>query len=419
MKIVNKIRNMDVTIKAPPSKAHTLRALIISSLSNGESTIYNPLLGQDQLNVIECLKKLGVKIEQQGNKLTVTGTGGRYTPICEQLNVGESGVGMNFLTSAACLSDKPIVITGTKRITERPIWEVVEGLRQLGCKIEYLEKEGFPPIRVYGGGIKGGEAQIKGSKTSQYFSSIVISSPYANNKVTLKCVDEMTEKPYFDISLQMMAESGVRAKNSDYKQIEIPSGRYSAREITIEGDYSSASFFFLAGAICKTKVTVKGLRADTKQGDKAFLALIEKMGCEVSVTGDGICVRGRKLLATEQDMSNLPDLVPPLAIAAAFAKGESQLTNIGHLRDKECDRLAVIASELGKMGVAAKCDESSLIIEGSGKIHGAQIDPHNDHRIAMSFAIAGLSTGNQTINDEMCVAKSFPDFWEKFEVFSK
>jgi 3-phosphoshikimate 1-carboxyvinyltransferase len=417
MKVVNKIRNTNVVIDAPPSKAHTLRALIISSLTDGRSTIYNPLLGQDQRNVIECLKKLGVEIKERDDKLIVEGAGGKYTPINDELNVGESGVGMNFLTSAANLADKPIVITGTKRITERPILEVVNGLRQLGCKIEYLGKEGFPPIRVYGGGIKGGNAQISGQKNSQYFSSIVISSPYADNKVTLKCVDEMTEKPYFDISLQMMAEFGVRAKNNNYKQIEIPSGKYSAREITIEGDYSSASFFFLAGAVCKAKVTVKGLRPDTKQGDKAFLALIEKMGCRVSETDDGFCIHGQKLCAIEQDMSNLPDLVPPLAIASAFAKGESRLTNIGHLRDKECDRLAVIASELGKMGAAAKCDESSLIIEGSGKIHGAQIDPHNDHRIAMSFAVAGLATGNQVINDEMCVAKSFPDFWEKFEVF--
>jgi len=230
----------------------------------------------------------------------------------------------------------------------------------------------------------------------------------------------MTEKPYFDISLQMMAEFGVRAKNNNYKQIEVPSGKkYSAREITIEGDYSSASFFFLAGAICKAKVTVGGLNPDTKQGDKAFLTLIEKMGCEVSVTNDGICARGRKLAAIEQDMSNLPDLVPPLAIASAFAKGESKLTNIGHLRHKECDRLAVMVSELGKMGVAAKCDEHSLTVEGTDNIHGARIEPHNDHRIAMSFAVAGLATGNQTIDDEMCVAKSFPDFWEKFEVFSK
>jgi len=420
MKVVNKIRNTDVVIDAPPSKAHTLRALIISSLSNGKCTIRNPLLGEDQRNVIECLKRLGIKIESGSNKLTVSGTNGKYTPIKNELNVGESGVGMNFLTSAACLSNKPIVITGAKRITERPIREVVEGLRQLGCKIEYLEKEGFPPIKVYGGGIKGGTAQIKGSKTSQYFSSIVISSPYAENKVTLKCADEMTEKPYFDISLQMMAEFGAEAKNSDYKQIEIPKGKYSAREITIEGDYSSASFFFLAGAICKSKVTVTGLRTDTKQGDKAFVTLMEKMGCSVSAppsTNKGICIQGRKLSAIEQDMSNLPDLVPPLAIACAFAKGKSRLTNIGHLRHKECDRLAVMASELVKMGAAARCDESSLIIEGNPQIHGSRIDPHNDHRIAMSFAVAGLVTGEQEIEDEMCVAKSFPDFWERFEIF--
>ncbi|MDD5064202.1 MAG: 3-phosphoshikimate 1-carboxyvinyltransferase [Phycisphaerae bacterium] len=419
MKIVNKIRNTDVTVDAPPSKAHTLRALIISSLSAGECTIYNPLFGEDQRNVIECLKRLGIKIEAGSDKLTVTGTGGKYTPVKDELNVGESGVGMNFLTSAANLSDKPIVITGSKRITERPIGEVVEGLRQLGCRIDYLDKEGFPPIKVYGGGIKGGQAQIRGGECSQYFSSIVISSPYAEKKVTLKCVDEMTEKPYFDISLQMMAEFGIKAKNSNYKQIEIPKGRYSAREITIEGDYSSASFFFLAGAICKAKVTVKGLRPDTKQGDKAFLPLMEQMGCEVSETNDGICITGRKLTAIEQDMSDLPDLVPPVAIACAFAKGESRLTNIGHLRNKECDRLAVMASELGKMGAEAACDENSLIIKGGGKIHGAQIDPHNDHRIAMSFAVAGLATGDQAIENEMCVAKSFPDFWEKFEVFYK
>ncbi len=420
MKIIDKIRNNDVRIDAPPSKAHTLRALIISSLADGKSTIYNPLLGQDQLNVIECLKKLGIEIKHEDNKLTVYGTGGRYAPIADELNVGESGVGMNFLTSVVCLSGKPIVITGAERITERPILEVVNGLCQLGCKIEYLGKKGFPPIRVYGGGIKGGNARIRGQECSQYFSSIVISSPYADNKVTLKCVDEMTEKPYFDISLQMMSEFGINAENDNYKEIRIPNDKkYSAREITVEGDYSSASFFFLAGAICKSKVTVSGLNPDTKQGDKAFLTLIEKMGCGASVTNDGICVQGQRLRAIEQDMSNLPDLVPPLAIAAAFAEGRSKFTNIGHLRHKECDRLAVMASELGKMGIAAKCDENSLTVEGTENIHGARIDPHNDHRIAMSFAMAGLVTGNQIIEGEMCVAKSFPDFWEKFEVFSK
>ncbi|HEW79946.1 MAG TPA: 3-phosphoshikimate 1-carboxyvinyltransferase [Phycisphaerales bacterium] len=418
MKTVNKICNTDITVQAPPSKAHTLRALIISSLAEGKSIIYNPLFGQDQLNVIECLEKLGVKIEQSANQITVHGCAGKYKPISDELNVGESGVGMNFLTSAANFSNKPIIITGSKRIRERPVLGVVKGLRQLGCEIEYLENEGFLPVRIQGGGIKGGNAKIQDSP--QHFSSIAISSACAENSVTLECLDDMTEKPYFDITLQMMSEFGVEAQNNDYKKIIIPNNKkYLGKEITIEGDYSSASFFFLAGAICKAKVTVSGLSPDTKQGDKAFLSLLEKMGCGVSVTDEGICTQGEKLDAIEQDMSDLPDLVPPLAIAVAFARGTSRLTNIGHLRHKECDRLAVIASQLNKMGVFSKCDENSLVIEGNQKMQGANINPHNDHRIAMSFAIAGLATGNQVIEQEGCVAKSFPDFWKKFEVFSK
>ena len=419
MKAVDKILNTDVTVEAPPSKAHTLRALIIGSLAEGGSTIYNPLLGRDQLNVIECLKRLGVGIENQEDRIVVQGMGGRYVPKCDELNIGQSGVGMNFLSSAACLSDKPVVLTGDRRMTERPIREVISGLQQLGCKIEYLGKEGFPPVRIHGGGIQGGIANIKGSECSQYFSSIVISSPYAENKVTLNCIDDMTEKPYFDISLQMMAEFGVEARNENYRKIEIPNDRkYTGREITIEGDYSSASYFFLAGAICKAKVSVRGLRHDTKQGDKAFLTLMEKMGCEVSQEDNGFCIRGCELRAIEQDMSDLPDMVPSVAVAAAFAKGTSRFTNIGHLRHKECDRLAVMASELNKMGCSAECDETSLIIRGGAKMHGARIDPHDDHRIAMSFAVAGLVTGRQIIENEMCAAKSFPDFWERFEVFT-
>jgi 3-phosphoshikimate 1-carboxyvinyltransferase len=420
MKIIKKIENSNIEIAAPPSKAHTLRALIIGSLAEGTTVIKKPLLGEDQLNVINCLKKLGVKINVAGNRITVEGLGGIYKPIENELNVGESGVGMNFLAAAANLSDKPVVITGSARLMERPIDEVINGLRQLGCKIDYLDKEGFPPVKIYGGGIRGGKTAIKGSKTSQYFSAITISSPYAESKVALKCTDEMTERPYLDITLQIMSQFGVDAINKNYKEIIVPCGKkYSAREMTIEGDYSSASFFFLAAAICQSKVTIGGLRGDTKQGDKVFLSLIRKMGCEVSETEDTICVNGSELAAIEQDMSNIPDLVPPMAIAAAFAKGISRLTNIGHLRLKECDRLAVIASELNKMSVSAECNQDSLIIEGTQQAHGAKIDPHNDHRIAMSFAAAGLATGEQIIENENCVAKSFPDFWERFEVFYK
>lgn len=417
---VNKIKNLKAEVIAPPSKAHTLRALIIGSLAQGTTIITNPLLAEDQINVINCLKKLGVKITQLPGKIKVEGCGGKYRPEETDLYVGESGVGMNFLSAAANYSERPVTISGTKRLMERPISEVINGLKQLGCKIDYLEKEGFPPIKVYGGGIPGGQASIKGSKTSQYFSSIAISSAYAQKGVILNCTDDMTEKPYFDITTQMMSEFGVNVENKKYKQIIIPAGqKYKAADMIIEGDYSSASFFFLAAAVCKSKVTVSGLRKNTKQGDIEFINLLEKMGCDCFQKDNKVIIEGGELNAITQDMSNVPDLVPPMAIACAFADGTSRLTNIGHLRHKESDRLGVMAAELNKMGVSAKCDEDSLIIEGTDKANGAKIDPHNDHRIAMSFAVAGLVTGEQVIENETCVAKSFPDFWERFEVFYK
>jgi 3-phosphoshikimate 1-carboxyvinyltransferase len=419
MQSVEKIRNRTVSVEAPPSKAHTLRALIIGSLAQGRTTIEKPLLGQDQLNVIGCLEGLGTAVERQGDKIFIEGGVGQYSPVSEELDVGESGVGMNFLTSVACLCDKHVVLTGSSRIKERPIGEVVNGLRQLGAKMEYLENDGFPPIRVHGGGIEGGTSRMHGQKSSQYFSSVCISAPYARREVTIECVDEMMERPYLDISLQMMSDFGAATHNKNYKRINIPRGKYRGRTIRIEGDYSSASFFFLAAATCGGSVTVTNLRADTKQGDRVFVDLMKQMGCNIEKKPERITVEGNELKAIERDMSDIPDLVPPAAIACAFAEGVSRLTNIGHLRHKECDRLAVVASELQKMGVQARCDETSLTIEGNRKAHGATIDPHNDHRIAMSFAVAGLVTGAQQIENPGCVAKSFPDFWERFEVFHK
>jgi 3-phosphoshikimate 1-carboxyvinyltransferase len=419
MRTVEKIRNRKVSVEAPPSKAHTLRALIIGSLAQGQTIIEKPLWGKDQRNVIECLKGLGINIEVQRDRIIVNGLAGKYQPQAEEINVGESGVGMNFLTSAACLSNKPIIITGAKRITERPVAEIIKGLRQLGCEIEYLQNDGFPPVRVQGGGIRGGQCRMSGRECSQYFSSIIVSAPYAQTPVTIICTDELTEKPYVDITVQMAAEFGIQTVNNNYKKFSIPKGRYKGRTIKIEGDYSSASFFFLAAAISGSTVTVTNLKSDTKQGDRAFVDLMGKMGCHIKTETGQITIEGGELKAIERDMSDIPDLVPPAAIACAFAEGVSRLTNIGHLRHKESDRLAVMASELQKMGVNAKCDETSLIIEGNRNAHGAVIDPHNDHRIAMSFAVAGLVTGSQQIENPQCVAKSFPDFWERFEVFHK
>lgn len=418
MKSVAKTTKTEVTLAAPPSKAHTLRALFLSALADGTSTIRNPLLGEDQQRAIECLRGLGVGIREQDGSLVVTGVSGEFDPASQELFVGESGVTMNFLTALACLSSKPVVITGAPRISERPISELVDGLRQLGCGIDYLAKDGFPPVRVHGGGIPGGTAEMRGATTSQYFSAIVAAAPYADSPMSLRCIGPMSEKPYLAITLAMMAEFGAKAESRDFSEFSVPKHTYKAHDLEIEGDYSSASFFFEAAAVCRITVTVTGLNPRSLQGDRRFLSLLEEMGCYVVPLQHGIEVRGERLTGIEVDMADTPDLVPPLAVTAAFAQGTTRLTNIGHLRHKECDRLAVALSELRKMGARASCDEDSITIEGGRTLHGSRIDPHNDHRIAMAFAIAGLAVGNQLIESESCVAKSFPDFWQRISVFA-
>lgn len=418
MKVINTIKNNDVNIIAPPSKAHTLRAITISSLAKGKSIIRNPLLGEDQLNLIECMKRLGVEICLADNCIFITGTNGRFKPVSDILDVGESGVSMNFLCSLACLAEKEIIITGKESLCRRPIKEVVSGLAQLGCEIEYLKKYGFPPVKIKGSMIPGGHATMQGEKSSQYFSSITIASPYAESQVKLHCSDRMSERPYFDITKAMAAYYGVTIENYSYTDIIIPNDKkYHSSDIEIEGDFSSASFFFLAAAICRSAVTVSNLSTASDQGDKAFVDLIKKMGCDITALKKSIKVTGKELKPLEADMKDLPDLVPPLAIACAFAEGKSILKGVGHLRNKECNRLQAIVDGLAVMNVKSSYDNDSLTIEGSNNIKSGEINPYNDHRIAMSFAVAGLPLKGQIINQEVCVKKSFPDFWERFEVF--
>ncbi len=406
-----------VTLAAPPSKAHTLRALFLASLAGGTSVVREPLLGEDQQRAIDCLAALGAELSVGGDAVTVRGVAGTFRPLRDELHVGESGVTMNFLAAAACLSDAPVTVTGAPRILQRPIAEVVSGMRQLGCRIDYLGDDGFPPIRVHGGGIPGGLAEISGRLSSQYFSAICAAAPYASCPVTLRCTDQMSEKPYLGITLSVMAAFGVPTENDAFTEVRVPNDRrYEPRDFMIEGDYSSASFFFQAAAVCRAAVTVTGLVPDSVQGDRRALDLFQQMGCSVEIRAAGLTVRGAPLRAIRADMSDTPDLVPPVAVAAAFADGATRLGGIGHLRHKECDRLAVISTQLARMGVDAHYDDSSLTVVG-GRPHGAVIDPHNDHRIAMSFGVAGLATGGQSVENETCVAKSFPDFWDRLRAF--
>lgn len=416
--IVQKLTNKDATVAAPPAKAYTLRAILLASLASGTSRVVEPLLGADQLHLIDCLRDLGVDIRTEGNALVIKGTGGKFNPVRRELDVGESGVAMNTLAAVASLVPGDITLTGAPGLVARPVADLVDGLRQLGCEIECTEKEGHPPLLIKSSTIAGGSARVSGIKTSQYFSSLALSAPLAKNDVTLICADELSERPYFDISLQMMKTFGATAENRDYREVRIPGNQgYRAADVRVEGDWSSASFYLLAAAICGTTVRVTGLNRESKQGDRLFADIMEQMGARVAWTNGTLEITGGRLVPIDAEMGDTPDLVPPLAIAAAFANGTSTIRNVGRLRYKECNRLEAIKTELAKMGISSHYDEE-LVIEGNpAALKGAIIDPWNDHRIAMSFAIAGLAVGGVEILDPECVAKSFPDFWERIKAF--
>lgn len=418
---ISRIVNKDLAIEVPPSKAHTLRSLILASLADGTSVVRNPLLGEDQLHLLDCLARLGVKIERREGEIGIVGTGGAFEPVANELDCGESGVAMNFLSALACLASRPVVLTGKEGLLKRPVDEIVSGVRQIGGSVEFLDKEGFPPLRANPSGLAGGVARMKGAKTSQYFSSLSIAAACAKSDVTIECTDEMSEKPYLDITISMMRRFGVEAVNNGYRTITVKSGqRYRATDVTVEGDYSSASYFIEAAAVTGSTVFLEGLERDSAQGDRRIVDYARAMGCVAEFREGGLTVSGGNLKPIDDSFFDTPDLVPTVAVMAAFARGTSRLRNVAHLRFKECDRIAAVIEGLSRMGITALVEGDDLVVHGDPTAaRGGAIASWNDHRIAMSFAVAGLALDGQTIDDGACVKKSFPNFWETFAAFGR
>jgi 3-phosphoshikimate 1-carboxyvinyltransferase len=412
---INKIDNLDKVIEAPSSKAHTLRALFIASLADGESTIKKPLIAEDQQYAIDTLRKLGVKISIYDDEIKIKGSGGKFDVKDEKIFIGASGATARFLTVMGSLCNKPIIIDGTERMrNERPLEDLINAVEPLGITAEYNNKKGYVPIKLKFG-FNGGETTLKGNKSSQFFTSILISAPYANNDVIINTEGELVSKPYIDVTLNMMKEFGVDVINENYTRFIVKSGqRYQSKEYLIEGDYSSSSFFFAMAAITKGKIKTTNLNPKSTQGDKKFLDFLEMMGCKINYGNDYVEVIGKPLNGIKVDMKDYPDIVSPLAVVAAFADGKSEFYNISHLKYKECDRLLAPVTELKKMGINAICTENSIIIEG-GKPHGALIETYKDHRMVMSFSAAGLVVDNMIIKNPENVKKSFPDFFELLE----
>ena len=415
MKSIRTISKLDAVVQAPPSKAHTLRALFIASLASGRSTLKNALNAEDQRLSAAALRRMGAKINFDGNDFHISGVGGMPRAPAGKLYLGNSGAGIRFIMSAAALAKGPTVIDGSARMRKRPANDLIDALRQLGIVIGKAGGKAAFPVVVRGNTFNGGVASLSGEKSSQYFSSILISAPYAQHDVTIRATKAIKSRPYIDITLQCMREFGARASNKGYRKFFVEAGKgYKGRQYAIEGDYSNASYFFAAAALTGGKVVVKNLKKNSKQGDMKFIGLLKKMGCTVRQGSNNVEVAGpTKLRAIKADMGDMPDIVPTLAVVAACASGTTKITNIEHLRIKESDRIGAVVRELRKLGVKATESKGGMSITGGIKKGGGTVETYNDHRIAMSFAVLGLRQEGIKIKNPGCVSKSFPDFFRK------
>jgi 3-phosphoshikimate 1-carboxyvinyltransferase len=409
-------RHVQATLTLPGSKSYTHRALMAAALAAGESVLTNALAAEDTELTAAALTRLGAGIDWQGTTIRVTGRNGRWLPSPLPIYLGNSGTSMRFLSALAALGEGEYLLTGTDRLCQRPLGELLEALGQAGVQAVSERNDGCSPVRVTGGLI-GGKAQLSGAISSQYLSALLFIGPLAPKGLEIEITGELVSRPYVDLTLEVLGGFGISYYREGYRYFELPGGQcYLPREYEIEADASSASYFWAAAAVTGGRVTITNLSLESSQGDAAFPEVLGRMGCAVESSPAGLTVQGGPLQGVTVDMATMPDLVPTLAVLAAFAAGDTVITGVAHLRHKESDRLAAVAAELGKLGIEAWETPDGLVIRG-GTPKGAVIHTYSDHRIAMSFAVAGLKIPGVSIEDPQCVAKSFPDFWQFFEKF--
>lgn len=410
---IEKVSGVDAGFRAPPSKSHTHRALIAASLGTGESRILRPLRSDDILVTVEGLRRLGVPIAGRGEMLLVGGRACRLG--CEEgcdLRMGDSGTSARFFMPLAALAKGPVTIGGSGRLQERPIRPLAEAIAALGGEIRWMGREGFLPVQIRGR-LRGGRVSVRGSESSQFISALLLSSPCTGEGMSITCPEPPVSRPYIDITLETMELFGVRVERENYSRFDVAAGeRYLGREYLVEGDYSSASYFFAIAAVCGGRVRVSDLNPDSLQADRRFLQALERMGCRVRSGRDLVEVeRTGELAGIEIDMADAPDSVQTLCTVAACASSPTTVHGISHLKWKESDRIQAIARVLVSAGAGVEIGPDRIVVRPA-PLHGAEIDPEGDHRTAMSAAVLGLATGGFVIRNAECVRKSFPGFWD-------
>jgi 3-phosphoshikimate 1-carboxyvinyltransferase len=414
MKPIAKIGPVNATITAPPSKSYSVRALLVGAMSDGSTTITNCLDADDTRYALDALRAIGFDVA--GSFKDGVRIGARKSMSANEVPifVGNAGTAMRFLTGWLAFTPGRFLLQGEKRMHERPIGNLVDVLLQIGAEVEYVDREGYPPLRIRGKKMRGGfEVTISAETSSQFASALMLGGATLPDGITLH-ISSIASAPYIDITADVLTAFGANVKRSG-NTVRVQAAKLRRDEYRVEGDYSSASYWFAAAAATGGTMHVRGLAHPTAQGDARFLDIVSAMGCEV-VVDDVITVVGvDKLRGGTFDCNATPDLVPTLAAIAPLATSAVEIVNVANLRVKESDRLSTVTQELQRLGVRVEERADSLRIEPGWSSEPAVIDSHNDHRIAMAFAIAGLARGNVTIADEQVVSKSYPRFWKTLD----
>jgi 3-phosphoshikimate 1-carboxyvinyltransferase len=409
---------LDATLLVPGSKSLTNRALPLAALASGSSQLSGALQSDDTDAMRECLERLGIRIETSPDVWRVEGGDGRLDATQAPLDARASGTTARFLTALCTLSPGECLIDGAPRMRERPIDDLVRALCELGADVETQGVNGCPPVRVAGGGLPGGAAVLDASRSSQFVTAVLLVAPYADQDVRLSLKDGvLVSRPYVDLTLQVMGEFGAEAGWQDEATLHVTAGRtYRGRDYTIEPDASSAAYPLCAAAIAGGRVRISNVRSDSLQADWGLLEILERMGCSVSRGPDWVELTAPEagLHGVDVDMNAMPDATVALAVLALFARGPTQIRNVAQVRMHETDRLAALETELRKLGGRATASPDGLLIQ-PGPLRGAEIEPYDDHRMAMAFALAGLRVPGVQIRDPGCVAKTWPDYFEVLE----
>jgi 3-phosphoshikimate 1-carboxyvinyltransferase len=403
-------------MRVPGSKSLTNRALIIAAMADGPSVLTGALDSEDTRVMLDSLRRLGIGVEHDpaSARIRVQGCGGSIPASSASLEVANSGTSLRFLTAMLATGQGTYHLDGTTRMRQRPVADLLAALNGLGADARTDLATGCPPVTIRASGLDGGLAFVKGDVSSQFLSGLLMALPYSRDVTTVEVQGVLVSQPYVAMTMAVMEAFGVTIGNRKFRRFDIYPAHYHGREYAIEPDASAASYFFALGAVLGGTVTVEGLGGSSLQGDMAFADVLEYMGCYVSREPGRTTVTGGALRGVDVDMNAMSDTVMTLGVVALFADGVSRIRNVAHIRHKESDRIAALAAELRKLG--ARVDElaDGLVIDppSPDRLHGAAIATYDDHRMAMSFAVAGLRIPGVTILDPGCVAKTYPGFWD-------